>query len=117
MAPNLVKEALAADGNTSSENAHDAQPRGQPSSSSWEGPLADSQAIAISDYLLNEQETTQYLGEDNEPSSTVGETSAQEPESGPSWENGWTVGFTSHQYPRDLGGYSVSGETASDTFW
>ena len=33
------------------------------SSSSWEGPISDSQAVPISDYLLTDQEAEIYLSE------------------------------------------------------
>ena len=43
--------------------------RAQASSSSWEELITDTQALAVSDYLLNEQETKQYYSEEEEETS------------------------------------------------
>ena len=97
--------------------------RAQASSGSWEGPITDSQAAAVSDYLLNEQETKQdYSEEEEEPSKDPNglyinmEIKTQVPESGPSWES-LPAQLSSHEYPRDLEGYVVSGESAYDAYW
>ena len=56
-----IKEALDPQNYEDTEtNQHQADA----SSSSWEGPLTDSQAVHISDYLLTDQEAQAFLSAD-----------------------------------------------------
>ena len=102
VAPKWVKEALQADKRASNQT-----PIYQtgPSSSSWEGPISDTHAVAVSEYLLNEQKTAQYLSEEEE---------SDVPEAGPAWEVTWYQGIPSHQYLRDMRGY---GAEVYESFW
>ena len=59
VAPKWVQEAFRTD-TSANASAPSNQQRGG-SSSSWEGPISDTQAAAVSDYLLTEQETAAYF--------------------------------------------------------
>ena len=72
------------------------------SSSSWEGPITDSQAVKLSDFLLTEQEEQEFHS-DEEPG----------PDRGPSWETSWLSDLDSSSYPADLRLY---GPEAYDAF-
>ena len=74
------------------------------SSSSWEAPLSDSQAVNISDFLLNEQETREFLAQDEE-SDTI---------EGPAWEHNDFIDKKSYEYPYNLQPY---GPEAYGAFW
>ena len=107
--------------------------RGQASSSSWEGPITDSQAVAVSDYLLTEQETAQYYSEDGEAETDVHKEEqiydennkkseptyedVQDLGSGPSWEIEIPPPMRSIEYPRNMEGYTISGENAYDAYF
>ena len=73
-------------------------------SSSWEGPISDTQAIALSDHLLTEQEEAAFFSEEEQ----------KRPDIGPSWETAWYQGFESYQYPADLRLY---GPEAYAAYW
>ena len=105
VASKWVKEALEADSSASTQAQSTYPNQTGASSSSWEGPISDTQAVAVSDYLLNEQETAQDFSEEDEPG---------RPELGPAWEVAWYHGLHSHQYPRDLGGY---GDDGYESYW
>ena len=75
------------------------------SSSSWEGPIFDTQAIAVSEFLLNEEEMAQYYSEEED---------SGRPETGPAWETAWYQGLESHQYPNVLSEY---GDDVYESYW
>ena len=77
------------------------------SSSSWERPLTDSQAIELSDYILNDQEAQAYFSDE-------AEDDLEYFEQGPSWEHMWFQGRESLDYPRNLRPY---GPEAYGAFW
>ena len=101
-----MKEALGAD--ESAANRTTGIQQSGAASSSWEGRISDSQAVAISDHLLNEQETAVFFSEDEEE---VG------PDIGPSWEAAGMLGLSSHKYPSDMQGYEHNGPEAYEAFW
>ena len=68
------------------------------SSSSWEGPLTETQAVHISDYLLTDQEAQVYLSE-------YEEEGQEQPERGPAWERIWFSEYDSDRFPADLSPY------------
>ena len=78
------------------------------SSSSWEGPIYDTQAVALSDHLLTEQEEAAFFSDDEEQ---------QGPDRGPSWETAWFYGFESDQYPADLRPYGPEAYEAYCEAW
>ena len=67
-----------------------------PASSSWEGPITDSQAVRISDYLLTEEEEREFFSN---------EENTHGPEQGPSWEQIWFADHDANWDPADLRGY------------
>ena len=72
------------------------------SSSSWERPLTDTQAVELSDVLLTEQETREFLSEESEE------------ETGPAWEQADFTNKASYEYPHNLLPY---GPEAYGAFW
>ena len=95
IAPKWVKEALDTQSQETASNG--AQTVGA-SSSSWERPLTDSQAVEMSDYLLTEQEVQDYLSDnDNEDQ--------EQPDIGPPWEHMWFYKYESDRFPTDLSPY------------
>ena len=72
------------------------------SSSSWERPLTDSQAVELSDILLTEQEIREFLSEESEA------------ETGPAWEQPDFINKASYEYPHNLQPY---GPEAYGAFW
>ena len=84
---------------------------GQTSSSSWEGPITESQAVAVSDHLLTEQEAAIYHSEDGDEESDISfqnegvHRSGQDQDlgEGPSWEIGIPPRMRSIEYPRNMG--------------
>ena len=74
------------------------------SSSSWEAPLSDSQAVSISDFPLNEQETKEFLAQDEESDNMEG----------PAWEQNDFQDKKSYEYPQNLQPY---GPEAYGAFW
>ena len=95
VAPKWIKEALYPHGNEETESNH--RHTGA-SSSSWEGPITDSQAVHISDYILTEQEEQAYFSADENES-------LAEPDQGPAWERMWFSDLDSDRYPADLSPY------------
>ena len=128
MAPDWVKEALE-----QGDHMQHIKPenqvriftptRGQASSSSWEGPITDSQAVVVSDYLLTEQEAAQYHSEDGEEEPDINQRGeqayeeAQDLGTGPSWEMEIPPRMKSIEYPRNMGAYARSGEDAYEAYW
>ena len=74
------------------------------SSSSWETPLTDSQAVGISDFLLTEQETKEFLSEESD----------NDIDNGPAWEQSDFKNMKSYEYPYNLQPY---GPEAYGAFW
>ena len=72
------------------------------SSSSWEKPLTDSQAVELSDMLLTEQETKEFLSDESDI------------DTGPAWEQSDFKDMKSYEYPYDLQPY---GPEAYGAFW
>ena len=101
-----MKEVLSTDESAPSRTTHN-QPIGA-ASSSWERPIIDSQAVAISDHLLTEQETAVFFSEDEELNG---------PDIGPSCEVEWFQGLRSDQYPADMQGYAHNSPEAYAAFW
>ena len=85
--PSWVKEALWKEEQQETTGANSA------SSSSWERPLTDSQAVEMSNYLLTEQEAQAYDSEEPE---------AENEEPGPAWEHMWFKDLESHDWPWNL---------------
>ena len=79
IAPKWIEEALGAQPQTAANN--ETRTEGA-SSSSWEKPITDSQAVEMSDYLLTEQEAQEYLSENND-------SDPEQPDIGPAWEHMW----------------------------
>ena len=92
---------------TSATSTTHHQPSG-PASSSWEVPITDSQAVAISDHILIEQENALFFSEDEESTG---------PDIGPAWEAEWYQGLRSDQYPADMQGYGNNSPDAYAAFW
>ena len=82
--------------------AHVAAGASSSSSSSWERPLTDSQAVELSDMLLTEQETREFLSDESEE------------ETGPAWEQPDFINKASYEYPYNLQPY---GPEAYGAFW
>ena len=74
------------------------------SSSSWERPLTDSQAVELSDYLLTEQEAQACNCEESE----------EEAEYGPTWEHMCFQDNATYEYPDNLLPY---GPEAYGAYW
>ena len=74
------------------------------SSSSWEKPLMDSQAVAISDMLLTTQEAKEFLSDGSDIENDIG----------PAWEHNDFTNMKSYEYPYDLQPY---GSEAYGAFW
>ena len=72
------------------------------SSSSWDRPLTDTQAVELSDMLLTEQEIREFLSDESEE------------ETGPSWEQPDFINKASYEYPYNLQPY---GPEAYGAFW
>ena len=66
--------------------------------------MTDSQAVGISDFLLDEQETKDFLSE----------VSEVESEKGPAWEHSVFHNKKAYEYPNDLQTY---GPEAYGAFW
>ena len=102
VAPRWIKEALGQE-----EEAEEvAKVATSSSSSSWERPLTDFQAVEMSDYIFNEQEAQAYFSDEGE------ETGYYEP--GPSWEHMWFQDHETHDYPWNLEPY---GPEAYGAYW
>ena len=93
--PGWVKAALGQDNGVAGATSS--------SSSSWERPLTDSQAVEISDALLTEREMREFLSEES-----------GEEESGPAWEQQGFAHKASYEYPHNLLPY---GPEAYGAFW
>ena len=78
VAPKWVQEALGSPQENESTRA--STYKVGTSSSSWEDPISDTQAVHIGDFLLTAQEEQAFLAE---------EEGLQEPDKGPSWETIW----------------------------
>ena len=102
MAPRWLEEALG----QAEEETVPGKMATSSSSSSWERPLTDSQAVEVSDYLLNEQEAHEYFSDEAEE--------AEYYEPGPSWEHIWFHDHASHGYPLNLAPY---GPEAYGAYW
>ena len=70
VAPSWVAEALG--GDTGATNSATTRQHTGASSSSWEGPISDTQAIAISDHLLTEQEEAAFFSDDEQQGPDIG---------------------------------------------
>ena len=104
MAPSWFTEALGVGpgaAKTAPQNMHHTGA----SSPSWEGPISDTQAVALSDHLLTVQEEAAFFSDEEEQ---------QGPDIGPSWETAWFYGFESDQYPANLRSY---GPEAYEAYW
>ena len=77
VAPKWIEEALGE--KAQAENTNDVRSKSA-SSSNWDKPLTDTQAVEISDYLITDQEAQFFVSEDEDTQVTP------EPEAGPAWE-------------------------------
>ena len=82
VAPSWVTDALG-DGSGAANSATSMHHTGA-SSSSWEGPISNTQAVALSDHLLTVQEEAAFFSDEEEP---------QGPDIGPSWQTAWFYGY------------------------
>ena len=100
--------------------------------SSWEGPVSDSQAVTISDFLLTHQEAEIYLSQMVPTQHTEAPNKAHPPMLMSNHKGTMMIQLTlgahfgksispprmlSIEYPRNLGGYMQSGEEAYDAYW
>ena len=93
------------------------------SSSSWEQPLTDSQAIHISDYILTREEELQFMSEEEDGNDH------QEQGNAPAWEQAWendrpqaTHDYSNELwYPGPVSGWPIDlrhyGDDADDEYW
>ena len=114
--PQWIKDVLGSEAKSDNklEETSGSRPNTSPSSSSWEQPISDSQAVQISDYILTGEEEQDFLSQENacedsgqttlhrtdEGTAKISQTlntqaeetvNSDEEDTSPAWEQGWEI--------------------------